>query len=73
MIDNYICNSKHVNNSLHLTFEPGVSSTITQTFSLILHLKCCTGVLLEAGACATDEWVGFGATAAAAVPCNLGI
>jgi hypothetical protein len=49
-----------------LTFEPGVSSTITHTFSLILHLKCCTGIFVEVTASDLGESVGFLATAAAA-------
>lgn len=55
----------------NLTFEPGVSSTITHTFSLILHLKCCTGIFVEATVSDLGESVGFLPTAAAAVAYNL--
>lgn len=58
-------------NGQNLTFEPGVSTTITYTFSLILHLKCCTGIFVEVTASDLGESVGFLATAAAAVAHNL--
>ena len=67
----YFCHSKDIYNGQDLTFEPGVSTTITHTFSLILHLKCFTGIFAEVTASVLGESVGFLVTAAAAVEYSL--